>query len=221
MAGGSDSIALLGSVCWPIDVITDGDGHFRGYIMRRAKGHDLGSCVFRTACTRSYLSSLEQDPLGSIVHDFSRNCSTASFGEHHHRRYQPVQLKSRERHRIVLCRYGQLPNRGQPCPMGTVHFTPPELQIKGHQFSNDLRTVEHDLFGVATMLFMILHAGKQPYAQLDGGHPSDNIREMQFPYPLGEQSQKGTAWALEIYMEQPSASSQRSVLSNVSPRPQG
>ena len=67
-----------------------------------------------------------------------------------------------------------------PCPVGTVNFTAPEIQ--GRKYPEFLRSKEHELFAVATMLFMLLHPGKPPYSQQGGGSPSDNIKAMDFPY---------------------------------------
>lgn len=70
-----------------------------------------------------------------------------------------------------------------PCPVGSITFTPPELQ---HQnFSKFLRTKDHEYFAIATLLFMIFHGGKAPYAHVGGSDPAKNIREKNFPYPFG------------------------------------
>lgn len=67
-----------------------------------------------------------------------------------------------------------------PCPVGTVNFTPPEIQ--GKSYSEFLRTQEQELFAVATMIFMILLPGKPPYSQQGGGSPAENIKSKNFPY---------------------------------------
>lgn len=51
------------------------------------------------------------------------------------------------------------------CEVAVPHFTPPELQ--GHcGFSGVLRTVNHDNFGLALLLFHLLLMGRHPYAGL-------------------------------------------------------
>ena len=67
-----------------------------------------------------------------------------------------------------------------PCPVGTVNFTPTEIQ--GKNYADFLRTVDQELFAVATMLFMILFPGKPPYSQQGGGSPAENIKSKNFPY---------------------------------------
>ena len=48
------------------------------------------------------------------------------------------------------------------CGVGKPEFTPPELQ--GQTFSDITRTPEHDLFGLAVLIFQLLMEGTQPFA---------------------------------------------------------
>lgn len=73
-----------------------------------------------------------------------------------------------------------------PCPVGTTLFTPPELQDSG-DFENYLRTKEHEYYSLATLLFMIFLPGKSPYAFQGGGEIKDNIKSMNFSYPLADE----------------------------------
>lgn len=49
-----------------------------------------------------------------------------------------------------------------PCEVGVPHFTPPELQ--GCTFRDVERTTNHDLFGLAVLVFHLLCMGRHPYA---------------------------------------------------------
>lgn len=49
-----------------------------------------------------------------------------------------------------------------PCEVGVPHFTPPELQ--GCSFRDMERTTNHDLFGLAVVVFHLLCMGRHPYA---------------------------------------------------------
>jgi len=62
------------------------------------------------------------------------------------------------------------------CPVGKPEFTPPELQ--GVHFRAIDRTPEHDAFGLAVMIFLLLMEGTHPFA----GRPTDNSD----PLPLGD-----------------------------------
>ena len=54
-------------------------------------------------------------------------------------------------------------------PPSLPEFTPPELQAGG--VAAQIRTQNHDLFGLAVMLFKLLFAGRHPYSGLPVGQP--------------------------------------------------
>ena len=56
------------------------------------------------------------------------------------------------------------PNNGNVyrCPVGKPEFTPPELQ--GKSFHSMDRTSEHDLFGLAVLIFQLLMEGTHPFS---------------------------------------------------------
>lgn len=72
---------------------------------------------------------------------------------------------------------------GFECPVGMALFTAPELQNRKEY---GLRTMGNENFAVATLLFMIMHPGKPPYAMQDGEGIKENIINGEFSYPLGE-----------------------------------
>jgi hypothetical protein len=74
--------------------------------------------------------------------------------------------------------------------VGTINYTAPEIQRKN--FGSFLRTIGNENFAVATLLFMIMLPGKPPYSHLGGESPIDNLSNMDFSYPFGEQSNKKT-----------------------------
>ena len=80
---------------------------------------------------------------------------------------------------------------GYPCPVGTIPFTPPELQNRGH-YDSYLRTVGNENFAVAVLLFSLMITGQMPYNQKGGDSAQKNIIDMDFSYPLGESSNKKT-----------------------------
>ena len=76
--------------------------------------------------------------------------------------------------------------RTYPCPVGTAEFTAPELQ--GKSFGTLVRTREHDLFGLALLIFHLLFDGRHPYAGVhDNGampSPAEAIKTDKFAYSL-------------------------------------
>ena len=53
------------------------------------------------------------------------------------------------------------------CPVGKPEFTPPELQ--GKSFGQLDRTPEHDLFGLAVLIFQLLMEGSHPFSGIFQG----------------------------------------------------
>lgn len=66
--------------------------------------------------------------------------------------------------RFIDCDSFQIESGGKlfPCPVGTPHFTPPELQSQ--KLRDVQRTVNHDGFGLAIMIFHLLFVGRHPFA---------------------------------------------------------
>lgn len=68
------------------------------------------------------------------------------------------------------------------CRVGVPELQPPELQAG---FSGITRTVEHERFCAAVMLFRLLMLGLHPYSHRDGGHPVENLRKGRIPFDPG------------------------------------
>jgi DNA-binding helix-hairpin-helix protein with protein kinase domain len=66
--------------------------------------------------------------------------------------------------RFIDCDSFQIESNGQlfHCPVGTPHFTPPELQSQ--KLRDIPRTPNHDAFGLAIMIFHLLFVGRHPFA---------------------------------------------------------
>jgi DNA-binding helix-hairpin-helix protein with protein kinase domain len=76
------------------------------------------------------------------------------------------------------------------CPVGKPEFTPPELHDV--HFRDIDRLAEHDAFGLAVMIFLLLMEGIHPFAgrPTDGSEPlplGDRIAEHLYPYAIGRQ----------------------------------
>ena len=66
--------------------------------------------------------------------------------------------------RLIDCDSFQITSNGEvfKCLVGVAHFTPPELQ--NAKLSDCLRTVNHDNFGLAILVFHLLCMGRHPFA---------------------------------------------------------
>ncbi len=168
------------AICWPLDHIRDEGGVFRGFVMRRAWGAPLDHTLFipnrfleqRPEWTRRESVRLAQTILRTIEQLHRMNVLIGDVNP------QNIILSGPDTVFLVDCDSFQV--EGYPCPVGTVNFSAPEIQ--GSHFGKLLRTNEHELFAVATLLFMILLPGKPPYSHQGGADGASNIRQMNFPY---------------------------------------
>jgi DNA-binding helix-hairpin-helix protein with protein kinase domain len=66
--------------------------------------------------------------------------------------------------RMIDCDSFQVSQNGRTfnCPVGTPHFTPPELQSQ--RLREVERTANHDRFGMAVLMFHLLFVGRHPFA---------------------------------------------------------
>ena len=66
--------------------------------------------------------------------------------------------------RMIDCDSFQIASNGRTfsCPVGTPHFTPPELQSQ--KLRDVLRSPNHDRFGLAILIFHLLFVGRHPFA---------------------------------------------------------
>jgi DNA-binding helix-hairpin-helix protein with protein kinase domain len=66
--------------------------------------------------------------------------------------------------RLIDCDSFQITSgeRTYACPVGTPHFTPPELQSQ--RLRDVWRTADHDAFGMAVLIFHLLFVGRHPFA---------------------------------------------------------
>lgn len=176
-------------ICVPAEAIYNENKKFIGYMMPKAdveKGFEMQTCIFNPELlkkkfpkwNRINLVNLSLSILNKIkiLHD-----SNIIIGD-----INPFNILIKDDNTIYFVDTDSYQVDNFVCPVGTVHFTAPEIQ-NIENFSKLIRTKEHEYFAVASLLFMIFHPGKSPYAFQGGGNIKENIEEMNFSYPLGDE----------------------------------
>jgi len=170
-------------ICWPEELLTNSLGEFVGILMPRAHGHSLQKSVFVSAMLRKTFPDWTRRNLVNLC------IGVLERIEYLHR--MNVIIGDINPLNILAHGDGSAPYfvdvdsfqiEEFPCPVGTINFSAPEIQ-HWDSYSSRLRTKEHELFAVATMLFMILLPGKPPYSQQGGESQRKNIQQGNFPYP--------------------------------------
>ena len=88
----------------------------------------------------------------------------------------------------------RLGQKTYPCVVGVPDFLPPELH--GVNLSSVIRSVEHDNFGLAVALFLLLFMGRHPYSGRYLGPDlsiGQAIAQNKFAFSLTRQSSTGTS----------------------------
>jgi DNA-binding helix-hairpin-helix protein with protein kinase domain len=99
---------------------------------------------------------------------------------------QNIRIMSDATVRLIDCDSVQLSSGGQlfPCGVGSVMWTPSELQ--GKNLSGVVRTENHDRFGLAQLIFLLLFCGRYPFAGTPEGNmslePGQAIAKQAFAY---------------------------------------
>lgn len=173
---------MTDSICWPTSLLRDSQGVFRGYLMKRGRGQVLANSVFiGTELTRSFPQWDRIDLVDLCITIVERihflHEANVLIGD-----INPNNILVAASDEVYFLDTDSYQLEGWPCPVGTGHFTAPEIQQQS--FGDFLRTKENERFAVATLLFMILHAGKQPYAQVGADDYLENVRNRRFPYPF-------------------------------------
>jgi serine/threonine protein kinase len=178
-------------ICWPSDLVLNEHKEFVGYTMPRANGKTMQTSMFVKPVLEKNFPNWTRRDLAKVSMSFLEHVSflhslNIIVGD-----INPLNfLVTNNSSELWLVDTDSFQIEAFPCPVGTVNFTAPEIQ--GTSYSAYLRTKDHELFAVATMLFMILHPGKPPYSQQGGGTPSDNIKAMDFPYRFTKDDQQFT-----------------------------
>lgn len=170
------------TVCWPKEAVYDLQGVFRGFLMPEARGEPLARGLFipkpwlqkHPNWTRRESVALALAILEKINNLHKINVLLGDIN--------PFNILVVDENTVYFVDCDSYQVEGYPCPVGSINFIAPELQ--GKDLRQCLRTLEHELFAVATLLFMIMVPGKSPYSHQGGTDGAENIRKMHFPYPF-------------------------------------
>ena len=177
-------------VCFPLALLYNQRNEFVGYLMKQARGKELGKSVFIPQLLKKNFPTWNKVDtvtlcvtiLKKLQYLHERNVILGDINPNNILVVSPKE--------VYFVDTDSYQVGGFPCPVGTINYTAPEIQRK--EYSSFLRTPGNEYFAVATLLFMIMLPGKVPYAQQGGENQIDNIIKGDFPYPSGERTNKKT-----------------------------
>jgi len=178
-------------IAWPLDLLLNNQGQIVGFLMQRLVNMKSIFNFYNPSMRR------KEFPLFNYLylHRIARNLATAVHALHK-RGYvigdlnesnifvsntALVTMIDTDSFQVTDSNSGIV----YRCPVGKPEFTPPELQ--GKSFADIDRSVEHDRFGLAILIFQLLMEGGHPFAGkfLGRGDPpqyEERISAGHFPY---------------------------------------
>ena len=180
----------IDGVCWPKELVKNEQGEIVGYIMPRAQGIPMQKCMFVKPLLKKYFPNWKREDLVSLAIVICRKIEELHKQNILIGDINPLNILIKTNNEIYLVDSDSYQIGSYPCAVGMVNYTAPEIQ--GKRFSEFLRTQHHELYAVATLIFMILLPGKPPYSHQGGGTPADNIKKANFSYPFGGKSNQKT-----------------------------
>jgi len=188
----AENYVRIKGVCWPIDTVKNSSNQIVGYAMEMAHGEPIQNFMF----IRSVLEKIFPHWTRTNLADLCITIIQKIHQLHNHNVIMGdinlMNILVKDEITVFFVDTDSYQIEDYPCPVGTVHFTAPEIQ--GKNFSTFLRSFEHEKFAVATLLFMILLLGKTPYSHQGGGDPAEDIKKGEFSYPLGSLSNGKTPY---------------------------
>jgi serine/threonine protein kinase len=179
----------INGICLPIEPLFDDLKRFVGYTMPKSKaekGYEMQTCIFNPELLKHKFPNWSRINLVNLSLTILRKIKLLHDNQIIIGDINPFNILIKGDEDVYFVDTDSYQVDKYPCPVGTVHFTAPEIQDVT-SFSDILRTQEHEYFAVATLLFMIFHPGKSPYAFQGGGNIKENIIKMNFSYPLGDE----------------------------------
>lgn len=223
---------LLNLSAWPVDTLHERPGGMvAGFLMPRVTEHKDIHVLYGVksrlieypeACWPFLIQAASNVSRAfNVIHEHGHVIGDVNHGG--------IVVSKKATVRLVDCDSFQVTSQGHQflCEVGVATHTPPELQ--GQSFRGTIRTMNHDAFGLAVIIFQLLFMGRHPFsgAYLGASEmPIEKaIKEYRFAYGPGAPSRQmrqppGTL-SLEAVSQPIAQLFERAFLpGNVRPKPQ-
>lgn len=178
--------AWLPGVCFPESTLIY-DGEFVGFTMRRAQdAHVLGDTIFIPQELERLHPGWTRRDLVDVCLSFLKRVKSLHdlnilIGD-----INPNNVMVGNQKDAWIIDIDSVQIEGYPCPVAWDEFTAPEILdgVKG------LRSIEHENFAIAVLLFMIMMTGTFPYENSGSDDTLQNIKSGLFPYGFGGKSER-------------------------------
>lgn len=177
-------------ICTPMNLLYDENNKFVGFTMQKAQGKSLQLTVFQPQLFKSLFPGWSKIELTKLALTILNKIELLHKNDILVGDINPMNINVVNYDEIYLLDTDSFQIDNYPCPVGTVDFTAPEIQ--GINYTDFLRTKEHEYYAIATLLFMLYLPGKHPYSRSGGGEKQENIINHDFVFPLGDEDTYAT-----------------------------
>lgn len=173
------------SVAFPLQLVSAADGRFAGFTMRRVTESEPIFELFASGSRRERFPRADWAFLIRTATNIARvvaqvHAEGAVIGDINSAGFLVSQQAT-----VTLIDADSFQVAGHRCRVGMPEYTPAELQSR--RFDEVDRTIDHDAFGLAVMIFQLLALGRHPHAGVRGGRsiPLETaITQGRFAYSL-------------------------------------
>ena len=169
-------------LCIPSATVHNTADEFVGYVMPKASGREART-IFNIRKLEKDFPTWKKSDLVDICISFLKQVEylhsmNVILGD-----INPKNLMIDDQKNVFIIDADSWQLEGYPCPVGTPMYTSPGMH--GKTYAEDLRTMEDELFAVATMLFQIVMTGQFPYMRTGtDGDMVHLIREGNFAFQI-------------------------------------
>lgn len=177
-------------VCFPKSFVYNESNVPVGYIMEKVQGEEMSRIFANPDQLKAFYPLWTKIDLCKIGIDLLEKLNQL---HQHHILMGDVNMRNiliSERGEVYLVDTDSYQVGDMPCFVQSEMFTPRELHKT--DLSITPRSVQHECFSTAIVIFMIFITGQHPYTQINGGTTVENIKSGIFPYPFVDEDKKIT-----------------------------
>ncbi|MBD5118872.1 MAG: hypothetical protein HDT37_07140 [Clostridiales bacterium] len=186
-------------LCWPQALVFTSGGEWAGYLMPKAEARELCQTVYKPGRNNRNIMALgwTRKSLALIAANIA-----GAFAQMHEKGIlmgdvNPRNFMVAPNCAVYFVDCDSYQFGGFPCPVRSDRYTPPEVlkevRRSGQENYNYLRTLDHERYSMAVVLFEVLMLGKSPYESrsTDSDNVLDAIIAGNFPYPFRAGEEEG------------------------------
>lgn len=173
---------------FPVAVVHRNDGSFAGFVMRLVGGHRPIHELYAPGSRKQHFPQADYRFLARSATNIAKAFASVHrtgcvVGDINH---SGVLVSSQATAALIDADSFQFTAGGKQylCKVGVPEYTPPELQ--GKSLQGVVRTVDHDAFGLAVVLFQVLVMGRHPFVGRvrQGEMPTheESIKDFRYAY---------------------------------------